>query len=93
MTANEVDSVPAVLRDRCRILRFPEPGQEHLPFLAGRILEKLYLEQGYDPRWATPLEGFEIEALVRAWTGGSIRKLERLVETLVETREWHREPQ
>jgi hypothetical protein len=93
MTANEVESVPAVLLDRCRILRFPEPGPEHLPFLASRILERVYLEQGHDPRWATPLEGFEIEALARAWTGGSIRKLERLVETLVETRERHREPQ
>jgi hypothetical protein len=93
MTANEVESVPAVLRDRCRILRFPEPGPEHLPLLASRILEKLYLEQGHDPRWATPLEGYEIEALVRAWKGGSIRKVVRLVETLVETRERHREPQ
>jgi hypothetical protein len=93
MTANEVDSIPAVLRDRCRILRFPEPGPKHLPFLASRILERVYLEQGHDPRWATPLEGFEIEALARVWTGGSIRKLERLVETLVETRERHREPQ
>jgi hypothetical protein len=93
MTANEVESVPAVLRDRCRILRFPAPGPEYLSFLASRILERLYREQGHDPRWATPLEGFEIEALARAWTGGSIRKLERLVETLVETRERHREPQ
>jgi hypothetical protein len=93
MTANEVESVPAVLRDRCRILRFPEPGPEHLPLLASRILERLYLEQGHDPRWATPLEGYEIEALARAWTGGSIRKVERLVERLVESRERHREPQ
>lgn len=93
MTANEVHSVPAVLRDRCRVLRFPEPSPEHLPLLASRILEKLYLEQGHDPRWATPLEGYEIEALVGAWKGGSIRKVVRLVETLVETRERHREPQ
>jgi hypothetical protein len=93
MTANEVESVPAVLRDRCRVLRFPEPGPEHLPLLASRILEKLYLEQGHDSRWATPLEGYEIEALVRAWKGGSIRKVVRLVEMLVETRERHREPQ
>jgi hypothetical protein len=93
MTANEVESVPAVLRDRCRILRFPEPGPEYLPFLASRILERLYLEQGHDPRWATPLETYEIEVLSRAWTGGSIRKLERLVELLAETRERYREPQ
>ncbi|MFU0505615.1 AAA family ATPase [Pseudaminobacter sp. NGMCC 1.201702] len=93
MTANEIESVPGVLRDRCRVLRFPGPGPEHLPVLASRILEKLYLEQGHDPRWATPLEGYEIEALVNAWTGGSIRKVERFVEALVETRERHREPQ
>jgi hypothetical protein len=93
MTANEVGSVPAVLRDRCRTIRFPQPGPEHLPLLASRILEKVYLDQGHDPRWATPLEGYEIEALARAWTGGSIRKVERLVEALVETRERHREPQ
>ena len=82
-----------MLRDRCRVLRFPEPGPDHLPLLASRILERLYLEQGHDPRWATPLEGYEIEALVGAWKGGSIRKVVRLVEMLVETRERHREPQ
>ncbi|WP_161633508.1 AAA family ATPase [Mesorhizobium erdmanii] len=89
MTANEVGSVSAVLKDRCRILRFPEPGPDQLPFLAPRILERLYLEAGHDPRWATPLEGFELAALASNWPGGSIRKLERLVEKLVEARERH----
>ena len=41
------------------------------------------------PRWATPLEGFEIAALASNWPGGSIRKLERLVEMLFEARERH----
>ncbi|RVA45249.1 AAA family ATPase [Mesorhizobium sp. M7A.F.Ca.US.001.01.1.1] len=89
MTANEVGSVPAVMRDRCRILRFPEPGPDQLPFLAPRVLERLYLEAGHDPRWGTPLEGFELAALANNWPGGSIRKLERLVEKLVEARERH----
>ncbi|MDF3217935.1 MULTISPECIES: hypothetical protein [Mesorhizobium] len=89
MTANEVGSVPAVMRDRCRILRFPEPGPDQLPFLAPRILERLYLEAGHDPRWAAPIEGFELAALASNWPGGSIRKLERLVEKLVEARERH----
>jgi len=89
MTANEVGSVPAVMRDRCRILRFPEPGPDQLPFLAPRILERLYTEAGHDPRWGTPLEGFELAALASNWPGGSIRKLERLVEKLVEARERH----
>ncbi|MFC3321345.1 AAA family ATPase [Mesorhizobium cantuariense] len=89
MTANEVGSVPAVMRDRCRILRFPEPGRDQLPLLASRILERLYFEAGHDPRWVTPLEGFELAALANNWPGGSIRKLERLVEKLVEARERH----
>ncbi|MER9371166.1 AAA family ATPase [Mesorhizobium sp. M0491] len=89
MTANEVGSVPAVMRDRCRILRFPEPGPDQLPFLASRILERLYVEAGHDLRWAMPLEGFELAALASNWPGGSVRKLERLVEKLVEARERH----
>lgn len=89
MTANEVGSVSAVLKDRCRILRFPEPGPDQLPFLASRILERLYVEAGHNPRWAMPLEGFELAALASNWPGGSIRKLERIVEKLVEARERH----
>ncbi|MBE1203696.1 AAA family ATPase [Aminobacter carboxidus] len=87
MTANEVRSVPAVLLDRCRILQFPLPGPDQLMFLAPRILEHLYVELGHDPRWATPLDQVETDALASVWPGGSIRKLHRLVEKLVEVRE------
>lgn len=87
MTANEVESIPAVLRDRCRILRFPQPGPDQLTALAARILEGLYVELGHDPRWATPFDQVEIDALSAAWPGGSIRTLQRLVEKLFELRE------
>lgn len=90
MTANEVEPMPSVLRDRCRVLRFPEPGLEHLPLLSVRIMERLYADRGHDPRWATPLEGFELAAVASAWSGGSIRRLERIVEQLVEVREHER---
>ena len=90
MTANAIEPVATVLRDRCRIIRFPEPGPEHLRFLAARIMQRLYGEFGYDPRWITPLEGFELEALAGVWQGGSIRKLERLVEGLIDAREHQR---
>lgn len=93
MTANSIVPIPAALRDRCRILRFPNPGADQLPLLATRILERLYIEAGYDPRWATPLEGFELDALASVWTGGSIRTLERLVEGLREARESGRRQQ
>ncbi|OCJ18387.1 hypothetical protein A6U87_00055 [Rhizobium sp. AC44/96] len=87
MTANSLEPIPAALRDRCRILSFPIPGTDHLPLIAPRILQRLYIETGHDPRWATPLEGFELDALASFWTGGSIRRLERLVEGLREARE------
>lgn len=70
MTANEIAPLPAPLRDRCRVLRFPEPGPAHLPHLARRLLERHYLATGHDPRWATPLDSSEIMALGSAWTGG-----------------------
>lgn len=90
MTANAVEPVPAVLRDRCRVIRFPEPRVDDVDVLAQRILEHLYVESGYDRRWATPLEGYEIASLTQAWQGGSIRRLQRLVEVLVEARERRR---
>lgn len=57
-----------------------------------RILEHLYIELGYDPRWAAPLDQIEADALDSAWPGGSIRKLQRLVEKLVEVRETAMKP-
>jgi hypothetical protein len=93
MTANAVEPIPAVLRDRCRVLRFPLPGPEHVSALAPRILEGLYLEAGHDPRWATPLDALELEVLASAWSGGSIRSLKRFLEGLLEAREQERSRQ
>lgn len=62
MTANSLEPIPAALRDRCRILHFPDPEADQLSLFATRILERLYIEAGHDPRWATPLEGFELDA-------------------------------
>jgi hypothetical protein len=90
MTANTLAGVSSVLLDRCRVIAFPEPGPDQLGVLAPRILERIYVDTGYDPRWATPLEQDEYAALAEHWLGGSIRKLERLMEALVEARERHR---
>jgi hypothetical protein len=90
MTANTLATVPSVLLDRCRVIAFPEPGPEQLDVLAPRLVERIYIDAGHDPRWATPLEQFELAALADHWRGGSIRRLQQLVETLVEARERHR---
>jgi hypothetical protein len=87
MTANTLTGIPSVLLDRCRVIKFPEPGPEQLNVLAPRIVKQLYVDAGYDPRWATPLDQVEIDAIASAWPGGSIRRLYRLIEKLVELRE------
>jgi hypothetical protein len=85
-TANTLDGLPLPLRDRCRVVRFPEPGPEHLPVLAGRLLRKAVADCGLDTRWAAPFDGEELAALRRHWRGGSIRRLARLVEAVAATR-------
>lgn len=86
-TANGLDDVPVALRDRFLALYFPKPRSEHLASLAGRILESLTIERGLDRRWALPLDGVEFAALEAAWQGGSLRRLTRLVGTVLATRE------
>jgi ATP-dependent Lon protease len=86
-TANTLDGIQLPLRDRCRVLRFPDPRPEHLPTIAKHLLEAQLRERGFDPRWATPLTTLELEALAAAWPGGSIRALSRLVEGVTRARE------
>ena len=86
-TANSLEGVPSPFRDRCRVLRFPDPRPEHMPSLANALLENLLLERGFDSRWVVPLDGLELEALAQHWRGGSIRKLNRLVEGVLATRD------
>ncbi|TGD99748.1 AAA family ATPase [Methylobacterium nonmethylotrophicum] len=84
-TMNE-DTLPASLRDRMKIVRVPEPGPEHLGVLAPRLARAVCRETGQDERFGE-LDGDEISALADAWRGGSIRRLRRLVETVLRARE------
>lgn len=86
-TANNVEELPLPLRDRCRILEYSGPDPEHLPVLANTVLTELMAERGLDARWASPLSGEELEAIGRAWEGGSIRVLRRLVEGVMNVRD------
>lgn len=86
MTANEPDPIPRPLRDRIRFLRFPDPRAGDITVLANRFVRARVDEQGLDPRWAAPLDGIEIGALASAWQGGSLRILQRLVESVVKSR-------
>ncbi|WP_048709627.1 AAA family ATPase [Microvirga massiliensis] len=86
MTANELEGVSAPLRDRCRVLRFPGPGHEHLPVLVRQIMTDILAEQGLDERWMSPLDEIEMNALAEAWPGGSLRVLRRMIEVVLTSR-------
>ncbi|MBJ6127550.1 AAA family ATPase [Microvirga splendida] len=87
MTANSLEGLSAPLRDRCRVIPFPEPGRDHLPTLSRQILAELLAEQGLDHRWGSPLDGVEIEAVAKAWPGGSLRKLRSMIEVVLASRD------
>ncbi|KLK89738.1 hypothetical protein AA309_29880 [Microvirga vignae] len=86
MTANSLDGLSAPLRDRCKVISFPEPKGEHLPVLAHQIILDILAEQGLDRRWGSPLDEIELEAVTKAWPGGSLRRLRRMVEVTLGSR-------
>jgi hypothetical protein len=86
-TANDLRPIPDVLLDRFRILRMPEPNGADLPALAAAMLSELCRERGQHESWVGPLDGIELQALRRAWRGGSLRALRRMCEGVLAARE------
>jgi ATP-dependent Lon protease len=86
-TASSLDDLPAALLDRWRVVQFPDPGCQHLPLLAARMMVTLTAERGLDSRWVTPLEDWEGRILADYWPGGSLRSLRRLVQGILLVRE------
>ncbi len=68
-----------------RIVHVPEPGPEHLGVLAPGWPGGLPGDR-QDERFGD-LDGDELAALADAWRGGSIRRLRRLVEICLRSRE------
>ena len=86
LTANDLASVPAPLRDRCRIVRVPNPGPQHVGVLVRRIVEDVARKKGIDPRWEPPLAPDELDNIAGAWGGGSIRRLREVTLAALEFR-------
>lgn len=86
-TANDLDSVPAPLRDRFRIITMPEPTWQHLGTLTRQIVDRIAKERGIDSRFFGDLAEDEKELVRQAWPGGSIRQLTRIVMTIVDGRD------
>ncbi|QZO00593.1 AAA family ATPase [Chenggangzhangella methanolivorans] len=86
-TANKLDDVPRPLLDRFRIIRVEEPTWAHVGDLARGILDDIAAERDLDRRWLDELAQDELQVLRRAWNGGSIRRLRRALEVLVDGRD------
>jgi hypothetical protein len=86
-TANSIEGIPAPLRDRMRVLRMPTPGWQHLSVLTQQIISRMAAERSVDARWFAPLAEDEMDLVREAWPGGSMRKLTRIVTTVIDGRE------
>ncbi|QYO75670.1 hypothetical protein [Devosia salina] len=86
-TANDLDRVPAPLRDRFRILTMPEPTWQHLGALTRQIVDRIARERGVDSRFFGDLAEDEIDLVKQVWPGGSIRQLTRIVTTIIDGRD------
>lgn len=86
-TANSIDPLPYPLRDRFRIVRFPQPTADDLDALLPAVITSLASERGIDESWIAPLDRFERDAVAQHWSGGSVRRLQRLVEAVLRARE------
>ncbi len=86
-TANTLTGLGEALLDRFRIVQMPEPKAEHLPALIGGVLDEIRAERGTDDVWVPDCSPDEIELVQAVWTGGSVRLLKRVVETMISMRE------
>ncbi|SEP07482.1 ATPase family associated with various cellular activities (AAA) [Methylobacterium sp. UNC300MFChir4.1] len=86
-TGNEIGNLPAPLLDRLRVLEMPAPSHADLDALLEPVLVGIAADHGLAPAFIAPLDGEEIALLRRSWRGGSVRRLIRLVEAVVNARE------
>jgi len=87
LTANDIDQVPAPLRDRCRVLKVPAPEWKHIGPIIDRIISDIADERGVGRQWYPPLAQDELELIKQAWTSGSLRHLRRAVEVVLDGRD------
>jgi hypothetical protein len=85
--ANSIATLPAPLRDRFRIVPFRKPAIDDLDALLPGLIHALATEHGIDTRWIAPLDDIERATIAKAWPGGSVRKLQRILEAILQMRD------
>jgi hypothetical protein len=88
-TANSVDPLPSPIRDRFRVVAFPKPSADDLDALLPAVIADVVRERGLDESWVAQLDGIERAAAAQHWSGGSVRRLRRIVEAILRERDIH----
>ncbi|ABD07764.1 ATPase [Rhodopseudomonas palustris HaA2] len=86
-TANTLDPLPSPLLDRLRIIAFPKPTLDDLNALLPGLIEAIAEDRGVDGRWIAPLDAHDCAAIAAVWPGGSVRRLRRAVEFILQQRD------
>ena len=86
-TSNTVAGLDPALLSRFRVLELGPRTAASLPSLTRGILADVRRERGLDATWLPDLDEEEAGVLAENWPGGSVRRLRRLVETVLASRE------
>lgn len=86
-TANTTDPLPSPIRDRFRVIGFPNPRAGDLDALLPTVLADIAAERCLDARWISPLDQHDHDGARRLWRGGSVRCLRRVVEAIINAKE------
>jgi ATP-dependent Lon protease len=86
-TANDIRSLHPALLDRFRILNMPDPRARDIHTLLPRVAADVAGRRGLTAKWVAPFDGVEMDIIADLWPGGSIRRLSRIVEALMDARD------
>lgn len=86
-TANSIDLLPWPLPNRFRIIDFPEPTVEHLDALIQPLMAEMATRRSLHPRFIAPRTSEDHAFLGCRWRGGSVKRLSRLIDAVVNARE------
>lgn len=87
-TANDLDTVPAPVKDRMRILLVPAPTWQQIGPMVRRIVDEIQAERNLRAEWQVPFGQDEMDVLAAAWAQSpSFRPLRRVLEDMMARRE------
>jgi hypothetical protein len=86
-TANDLSPLHPALLDRFRILEMVDPKAGDLLAILPRVISDVAERRGLPAEWIAPFDAVEMDIIADLWPGGSIRRLARIVEALLDARD------